>query len=812
MTTLQCLPIAPEPVEAKDLPGTGVLRAGTRVLPLRAVEIDAVVVGLAATTHVRQRFANPADAPIEVTYVFPLPGRAAVTSFAATLGSRRITGVLKERAAAREAYDLAVASGQRAAIAEEDRPEVFSTRVGNLMPGEDAVVELELTGPVALEAGEATYRFPLVVAERYTAGTALPGEQSGLGRDHDTDAVPDASRVTPPRHGPADERPDLDIVVRLDAAGLSIANLRSTLHAATVEGTGGAIRLRLEAGQRLDRDLLVRWDVAGDRPEASALVVPDPSEPATGTWSLTIVPPASPDPASRSPRDVVLLLDRSGSMAGWKMVAARRAAARIVDSLDRDDRFLVLGFDHVIEHPGRQDALVPATDRNRFAAVSWLSGLQARGGTEMAAPLQQAAALLAASDECAASRRRALVLVTDGQISGEDHVLASVAPLLSQTQVFAVGVDRAVNAGFLDRLAGAGRGQWELVESEDRLDDVLARVTRLVTEPALTDLHVSGSGIQIESGSTAPRLAPDAYSGSPCALSGRYRLRPGSTPEQASLRVTARPTGAAGAPLDVSVTPRVEEVPAVRAIWARARVRDLEDIYAGGTGHMDELAAQIVATSLQFGVLSRFTAFVAVDEEQTGAEQMEPVAQPVENVSGWAPVAYSLAAPHPGAEALGRVASPSSAAPGAPSAVAPMAPRAAARPARMVRASASAPGSDSASRGWPPFPEAVSLPWLGSLLAALEAATRSADVDRLRTLTPHLAHAIRVIEPGAPGGAELAQVEQLIGRVLSGRSAASWAQLRQAVSAAKAATGAPDVAPLTATAPPATGPGRFWKR
>ena len=277
-------------------------------------------------------------------------------------------------------------------------------------------------------------------------------------------------------------------------------------------------------------------------------------------------------------------------------------------------------------------------------------------------------------------------MVTDGQISGEDHVLASVAPLLSQTRVFAVGVDRAVNAGFLDRLAGAGRGQWELVESEDRLDDVLARVTRLVTEPAFTDLHVAGSGIEIESGSTAPRLAPDAYSGSPCALSGRYRLRPGSTPEQASLRVTARPTGAAGAPLDVTVTPRVEEVPAVRAIWARARVRDLEDIYAGGTGHMDELAAQIVATSLRFGVLSRFTAFVAVDEEQTGAEQMAPVAQPVENVSGWAPVAYSLAAPHPGAAALGRVAGPSSAAPGG------------ARGARLGRRGAIGGGADRAAR------------------------------------------------------------------------------------------------------------------
>ena len=809
MTTLRCLPLAPEPVPANDLPGTGVLRAGARVLPLRAVEIDAQVVGLAATTRVRQRFVNPADMPIEVTYVFPLPGRAAVTSFTATLGSRRITGVLKEREAAREAYDLAVASGQRAAIAEEDRPEVFSIRVGNLLPGEDAGVELELTGPVAVEGGEATYRFPLVVADRYTAGATLAGEQSGLelglGLGQDTDAVPDASRVTPPRYQPADERPDLDIVVRLDAAGLNLANLRSTLHAFAVEDTDEGIRLRLAAGQTLDRDLLVRWDVAGDQPETSALVVPDPGESATGSWSLTIVPPASPETGARSPRDVVILLDRSGSMSGWKIVAARRAAARIVDSLDRDDRFQVLAFDHLIEHPGGQEALVPATDRNRFAAVGWLSGLRARGGTEMAAPLQQAAALLAASDTGTASRHHALVLVTDGQISGEDHVLATVAPLLSQTRVFAVGVDRAVNAGFLDRLAAAGRGQWELVESEDRLDDVLARVTRAVTEPAFTDVRVSGSGIEIEPESVVPRLAPDAYPGAPCTLSGRFRLCPGATPEQARLRVTAHPTSAVTAPLDAPMTTRVEETPAVRAIWARARVRDLEDTYACGTGHMAELAAQIVATSLRFGVLSRFTAFVAVDEEQTGAEQMAPVAQPVENVSGWAPVAYSAAAPHQEMTEMHRVAQ-----------MARMVQWRQPTPALQVRTRLGCQMAQS-GRWWRTLarpalrcaatvrtPQDSLVALAGIPLAALEATARSTDLDRLRLLTPYLAHAVRRLQAGARGGAELTRVERLAGLVQSGPSAAAWAELGKAVAAAKAATGAPDVAPLAVTAAPAT--------
>ena len=836
MTTLQCLPLAPEPAPADDLPGTGVLRAGARVLPLRAVDVDAVVVGLAATTRVRQRFANPADTPIEVTYVFPLPGRAAVTSFTAILGGRRITGLLKEREAAREAYDLAVASGQRAAIAEEDRPEVFSTRVGNLMPGEDAVVELELTGPVAVEAGEATYRFPLVVAERYTAGRELRGEQAGLGVGRDTDAVPDASRVTPPRYEQADERPDLDIAVRLDAAGLRISNLRSTLHAASVEGTGETVRLGLTAGQRLDRDLLVRWDVAGDRLETSAVVVPDADEPDSGTWSVTIVAPLPPDTAARAPRDVVVLLDRSGSMEGWKIVAARRAAARIVDSLDRDDCFQVLGFDHIIEHPSGHDALMPATDRNRFAAVSWLSSLAARGGTEMAEPLRQAATLLAGSgadttpDE---PRQRTLVLVTDGQISGEDHVLATIAPLLSRTRVLAVGIDRAVNAGFLDRLATAGRGQWELVESEDRLDDVLARITRSVTEPVFTDLQVTGSGMEVEAGTVAPRLAPDAHPGAPCVQSGRYRLSPGSTPARARLRVTGRPSREPTSPLDVTVKPRVEQTPAVRAIWARARIRDLEDTYATATGRLDELAAQIVATSLRFGVLSRFTAFVAVDEEQTGAEQMAPVAQPVERVSGWLAVAYSAPAPPGRTGAMSAPAGMAGMAPPAPTAAAPMGARpalySAAPPAGSAPPARSAGGGRLRAPRWrggdagrgdaagppatpalPTPPKTVTLPWLGALLAAVAAASQAAAADRLRLLKPSLAHATRSLGPDAPGGAELTRVEDLAALVLHAPDPALWEELGRAVAAAKVAIGVPDVAPLDEAGAAPSRP--FWKR
>ncbi|OBJ57036.1 VIT domain-containing protein [Mycobacterium sp. 1423905.2] len=602
--------------------------ADGRRLPLRALSVETAIVGLTATATVRQRFVNSGDTSIEATYVFPLPPRAGVTDFVATLGGRRVVGVLKERGQARADYEEALAAGQRAAIVEEDRSDVFSVRVGNLGRGEEATIEMRLTGPLAFEDGEATFRFPLVVAPRYTTGAPLPGDQTGGGVAADTDAVPDASRVTPPRLDDGDERPDLHIAVTVDGAGLGVSDLRASLPTAvlerTGERTGERTLLRVAAGARADRDFLLRFRVADAGVAASALLVPEPDTD-TGTWSVTLVPP---NETSSAPRDVVVVLDRSGSMRGWKMVAARRAAGRIVDMLDNGDRFCVLAFDDRTDMPSTlPGGLVDGSDRNRFSAASWLGALTSRGGTAMAEPLRQAIELLAASG---AQRQASVVLVTDGQITGEDHLLQTLGPLIGQTRIYCVGIDQAVNAGFLDRLARLGRGRAELVESEERLDDVMGRLARTIGRPALTAPRVHVDGVEILDGTTTPARLPDAFAGVPWVVSGRYRGRA----EDASFQVQADTFSAA---LPARVAP---EAVAVQTIWARSVVRDLEDEYASGVPD-EELAARLVAHSIRFGVLSRFTAFVAVDPEQTDAGPLTEIVQPVEQPAGWAvPVGF----------------------------------------------------------------------------------------------------------------------------------------------------------------------------
>lgn len=603
--------------------GLGALRTERGNLPLDVVDVRAAITGLVGRVVLTTEFVNPHDTALEATYVFPLPDRAAVTRMTMTADGRTVEAQLQERGAARQNYDDAIAEGRRASIAEEERPDVFTMRVGNILAGERVTVALTMVGPLVYEDGAATFRFPLVVAPRYVPGTPLPGASVGDGYASDTDQVPDASRITPPVLLPGFPNPlRLSIGVEIDPAGLRLGEVRSSLH--TVTGEGNLITVA--PGDRADRDFVLRLAYEGHG--STVVCVPDGPDADEGTYQLTVLPPDA-DTAPR-PRDVVLLLDRSGSMDGWKMVAARRAAARIVDTLTARDRFAVVTFDHVVDHPADLGpGLVPATDRNRFRAVEHLAGVQARGGTELLAPIRDGLGLLARADE---DRDRVLVLVTDGQVGNEDQILHDVAPLIGRTRVHAVGVDTAVNAGFLGRLAARGAGRCELVESEDRLDDAMEHIQRRIGAPVVTDVAVSADGVSLSPETRAPRHTSAMYPGVPLVVSGRYR---GAAAGDFTVRGRTRDDR--GWQTAVPVQRRDE--PAITAQWARATLRDLEDDYVAGNSGLE---STILATSLRFGVLCRFTAFVAVDARVVADGTVHRVVQPVELPAGWqpAPVSY----------------------------------------------------------------------------------------------------------------------------------------------------------------------------
>jgi len=642
-------PMAAEPV-AEPGAGLGALTTIRGNLPLEAVDVRAAITGLSASVEVTQGFRNPFDVPLEATYIFPLPDRAAVTAMRMEAAGHVVEGVLKERAQARADYDQAIAQGRQAAIAEEDRPDVFTMRVGNIAPAERVTVHLTLAQPLPYQDGEATFRFPLVVAPRYIPGRPLDGGPAGSGVAADTDAVPDASRISPPVLLPGFPDPvRLTLSAEINAAGLPLAGIRCSLHATAEEALAdGRTVVRLRPGERLDRDFILRLAVARHDQIATSLVLtqdPGDGEP-RGTFSLTLVPPDGP--GRPRPRDVVLVLDRSGSMHGWKIVAARRAAARIVDTLTDADRFAVLCFDNSVEWvPDSAPTLAWATDRNRFRAIEQLALTEARGGTEMLKPLVDARSLLSdaaergvAEGQPTAARDRVLVLVTDGQVGNDDQILSAFGRALGPVRIHVIGIDQAVNAGFLSRLAGAGHGRCELVESEDQLDHAAVSIHRRIGAPLVTALALVGDGLQIEAGTVAPSRLPDLFPGVPVTVCGRWRGQPGRT-------VTVRGAASDGAPFEDVVAATTGGTPASTANWARAYLRDLEDRYASLPEHQDGKLAQlerlITDVSLRYGVLCRFTAFVAVDSRVvTDGGVPHRVTQPVELAAGW-----DLAGPGP---------------------------------------------------------------------------------------------------------------------------------------------------------------------
>ncbi|WP_433497105.1 VIT domain-containing protein [Sphaerimonospora sp. CA-214678] len=749
--TIPITHLRPEECRPAQDAGLGALETERGNLPLDGVDVTARLTGLVAGVAMVQTFRNTFDVSLEATYVFPLPPRAAVTEFRMEAGDRVIDGVLKERAQARADYDRALAEGRRAAIAEEDRPDVFTIRVGNIGPGERVTVRLTLSQPLPYEDGAAEFRFPLVVAPRYVPGAPLDGPQAGDGVAPDTGAVPDASRISPPVLLPGFPHPvRLSLAVTVDPAGLGLREIRSSLHEVVREGD----TIRLRPGERLNRDFILR--LAFDASTALALVPDDADE---GTFTLTVVPPADATATTR-PRDVVLLLDRSGSMMGWKMVAARRAAARIVDTLTARDRFAVLAFDTVVER-AFPAGLVHASDRDRYRAVEHLARLEARGGTEMLIPVEEALGLLdAAGDERAGDERtcdgaeardRVLVLVTDGQVGNEDQILERAGGRLGGVRVHTVGIDRAVNAGFLGRLALLGGGRCELVESEDRLDEAMEHIHRRIGAPLVTDVTLHPEGFEL-----VPDTVTDAgslFPGVPLTVSGRYRGRPSGA-------MAVRGRTADGEPWERRVTGHRADGPAARAVWARAHLRRLEDRYAAGDHSLED---RIVAASLRFGVLCRFTAFVAVDSRVTADGRPEHhVIQPVEPPSGWD---MPMGAP----TALGGVVRMAAAAPmaAAPSAEAPIAftafpaapPPAPAGPGRRAGRGFSVGRGNEA----PSSPEAdldAVRPLLGEELTRLRAVETTLPERELRRYLSDLGSRLRVIAHLAGDHAELSALAE----------------------------------------------------
>lgn len=571
-------------------------------LPLAGVKISARVADRVAQVTMEQSFRNPFSEALEAVYIFPLAGGSAVSAFEMKVGDRVIKGVVKERGQARQDYQQAVKAGKRAALLEQDRDDIFTVQVGNLPPGETVSVTITYSERLPFfDDGATELRLPLLVAPRYIPGTPVDRDPVGLGVQWDTDEVPDASRITPPRLAPGfDPKVALTIDVLLDDDRL--ADLACSQHATRL--SEGKIALARQ-DELLDRDFVLRWRPAGEKLSTSLLATKK------GFGLLSLLPPKRDGFLGRA-RDVVFILDRSGSMGGVKMSSAARACSMLLDTLGPRDRFAICAFDDSTEWFDFKAADEAAREQGH----AFLRKIDARGGTELNPAMTETLKKLKGVD----GRAPVIVVITDGQVGNESAVLQSVQKGADDVRLFTLGIDTAVNQAFLKRLASLGGGTATFVEPGTGLEDALRAVGREIGRPLVTDLTIEGA-------ETASRI-PDLFEGR--AASVFLKVKPG-TP------VVIKGKYADGKPFEAKLKAKEIELPAIGQLWARSRVAELEDQYRLDAGRRNEIQKEIIELAVAHSLLTRFTAFVVVDEKEIVNKGGEgrTVVQPVQMPALW---------------------------------------------------------------------------------------------------------------------------------------------------------------------------------
>ncbi|HEY8206249.1 MAG TPA: VIT domain-containing protein [Myxococcaceae bacterium] len=579
---------APTPSTGYESSGGRLVTADGRTLPLLGASLRADAKGGLCRVVLEQRFKNPYEQPLRVSYRMPLPADGAVSGYAFTLGDKRIEGEVDKKAKARDRFERAIVEGRTAGLVEQERQSVFTQELGNLPPGEELVAELTVDQKLAwLPEGAWEWRFPTVVAPRYLGA-------EGRVADHDRVTVSVAD-------GPLSPRMAMAIAVR-DAVPSGVRP-ESPSHPVRASLSGGRwdVTMTGETGARLDRDVVVRWAAATADPGV-ALDAAWPLGHSLGYGLLTLTPPAAAADPESAPRDLIFLVDTSGSMSGEPLDLARRILAAMVDSLQEQDQLEMISFSSA---PSRwKRGAVQATGSNRRDAQKWLSKLQASGGTEMRA------GVLEALDPLREGAQRQVVIVTDGLIGFEDEIIRTIYEKLPQgSRVHVIGVGSAVNRGLSFPASRAGRGVELIVGLGEDVERACQRILARTCAPVLTEVEVSGPALA----HCAPAKTPDVFAGAPALLSVALR------PEGGELSVRARTAGGGRFERRLSMpaaTAAGDGNVALAKLYGRELVEDLELQIAAG---FDKAAMdrQIEQAGLHFQISTRLTSWVAVSKERT---------------------------------------------------------------------------------------------------------------------------------------------------------------------------------------------------
>lgn len=617
--------------------GTLLFRSGEQHMeaPRVHTDVDMQITGIIARVTVSQRFHNPSESWVEGLYAFPLPENSAVDRLRMLIGERLIEGEIREKAEAQKLYEQARANGQRASVVHQKRPNLFRTAVANIGPGETIEIRIAYLQIIEQDAGRYSVRFPLTVTPRYVPGldpldrslhpetptasatlAVSADDSSTLGDLHPGLAAADVSRQS------------VSIAIDLDA-GAQLSRLDSRYHGITTDLQGNRAKIRLSQ-KRVppDRDFELAWTPA-IYGEPAAILYRESTE-AGEHILLMFMPPLDESPLPLA-RDVIFIIDTSGSMGGQSIEQARSALLKGLDTLTPSDKFSVIQFNS--SHEALFDRTVPATDRNIQTARNYVRDLRSTGGTEMYSALLQALTMPTHEEHL-----RQIVFITDGAVGNEDQLLQMIQGRLGDARLFTVGIGSAPNGYFMRKAAQTGRGTFTYISNTAEVDERMSALLHKLTRPVLTNIQLHWP-VDARPKDALGSIA-DLYAGQPIIVTARLDGRAigvlgisgqASSPwlRQLSLADAAPRTG-------------------VATLWARNHISDLMDLRSAGVTDV-ELRGRVLPVALQYGLVSNYTSLVAIDRTPARPEgdalQSQRIASTTPHGVDWGPSYPSTATP-----------------------------------------------------------------------------------------------------------------------------------------------------------------------
>ncbi|HVF31103.1 MAG TPA: TonB family protein [Pyrinomonadaceae bacterium] len=590
---------APDPTE-------GTLYATARdgkelgACPLKHTSVNASISGFTARVKVVQEFENSFAVPIEAVYRFPLPNDAAVDDMTMTVGGRTILGRILKKGEARRIYSAAKREGKVASLLDQERPNIFTQSVANIPGGGKILIEISYVQTLKFNDGGYEFVFPMTVAPRYLPASGDSDDDDESESESDSDS--EDAENTPASLAATRGGQDISINVHLNA-GVSVERVRSATHTVSVVNvTANTADIALQSGTTIpNKDFVLRYDVIGKRMESSLLATRKGSE---GYFNFILSPPERLSSADLTPKEIVFVLDTSGSMSGFPITKAKESMKLAMDALYPEDTFNLITFagdTHVLfEKP------VLATQANIEKAQAFLESRSSDGGTEMMAAVKAALAPSGSQEHI-----RIVCFMTDGEVDNDMEIIAEVKKY-SKARVFAFGIGDSVNRFLLDAITREGRGEVEYVTENDDGSAAARRFHERIRNPYLTDISIDWGSLRVSD--VYPKRIPDLFDAKPIVLAGRYGM-----PGAGKIRLRGN-VGGMPFEREIEINLPAEESThdSLATIWARNKIEDLmvrswNDTLEESTPTL-AVKNQIIKLGLDHRLMTQYTSFVAVEE------------------------------------------------------------------------------------------------------------------------------------------------------------------------------------------------------